>query len=195
VRPADVLAAHGVASNDVRDGVQFAINACPSQGAMDIFVEPFLPRPHLVIFGASPVACALAELAARMGFFVTAAAPRAEHEKLGAAQRLVDGFTLPGHDSKPRHAVVATQGSGDLAALAAALESQAGSVAFVGSRRKATVLKAKLAAQGHVAARVDVIQAPAGLDIGAITPDEIALSIVAALIVEQRHGQRLGGRI
>jgi len=190
VQPADVLAARGVTPREARDGVEFATNACPSRGTMDIFVEPFLPRPHLAVFGASPVASALAELAARMGFFVTAAAPRAEHEKLPAAHALVDGFVVPAAARPVRFAVVATQGSGDLAALTAALQCGASLVAFVGSRQKAAVLKEKLAQAGHAPARLDAIQAPAGLDLGAITPDEIALSIVAALIAELRRGQR-----
>ena len=139
VQPADVLAAQGVTPNDARDGIQFAINACPSQGTMDIFVEPFLPRPNLLIFGASPVAIALAELAARMGFFVTVAAPLAGHEKLALAHRLLDGFKLPSVGLAARFVVVATQGSGDLAALTEALKCEAGKIAFVGSRKKASV--------------------------------------------------------
>jgi xanthine dehydrogenase accessory factor len=189
VQPADVLAAQGISPSQAQDGIQFATNSCPSQGTMDIFVEPFLPRPHLLILGASPVAAALAELAARMGLFVTAAAPRAEHGTLAAAARLIDGFAIP-EDAPPRFIVVATQGSGDLAALTVALRSGATSIAFVGSSKKAAALKSKLAAEGHAAARLAAIQAPAGLDLGAITPDEIALSIVAALIAEHRRGQR-----
>lgn len=190
VQPADVLAAKGVAPNDAREGIQFAINACPSQGTMDIFVEPFLPRPHLLIFGASPVAAALAEFAVRMGFFVTAAALAADHEKLAPAHRLIDGFKLPASGLGARFVVVATQGSGDLAALSEALRGDAATIAFVGSRKKASVLRQKLFQEGHAQARLDAIQAPAGLDLGAITPDEIALSIVAALVAEHRRGHR-----
>jgi len=190
VQPADVLAAKGVAPNTAREGIQFASNACPSRGTMDIFVEPFLPRPNLLIFGASPVAAALAEFAARMGFFVTAAALAADHHKLRAAHRLIDGFKLPASGLAARFVVVATQGSGDLAALSEALHCDAARIAFVGSRKKASVLKEKLAREGVPQARLEEIQAPAGLDLGAITPDEIALSIVAALIAENRRGHR-----
>jgi xanthine dehydrogenase accessory factor len=90
--------------------------------------------------------------------------------------------------------VVARQGSGDPAALAAALALALAApyTAFVGSRKKAAVLKAKLALDGTAPAPLAARQAPAGIEIGAITPDEIALSILAALIAERRRGQRIG---
>jgi len=70
--PGDLLTDLGVAAGVERDGVQFARNRCPSQGTMDVFVEPVLPRPILVVFGASPVAVALSDLAPRFGYRVTA---------------------------------------------------------------------------------------------------------------------------
>jgi len=193
VQPADVLAAQGMQPNVARDGVEFAANSCPSQGTMDIFVEPFLPRPHLLIFGASPVAVALADLASRMGFRASIAAPGVTSEKFPAADRLIDGFAIPPDVPAVNFAVVATQGSGDLAALAAALALDAPYTAFVGSRKKAEVLKTMLARQGTPPGPLAALHAPAGIDIGAITPDEIAFSILAALIAERRRGQRSTG--
>jgi xanthine dehydrogenase accessory factor len=64
-----------------RGGVFYAKNSCPSQGTMDVFVEPVLPSPRLLIFGASPVAVALARLAPSMGFAVTVPAAPEEHER------------------------------------------------------------------------------------------------------------------
>ncbi len=78
IAPKEGLDELGVAPGEDRDGVTFAKNACPSQGTMDIFVEPVLPLPHLLILGASPVAVALARLAPGFGFEVTAAAAAAE---------------------------------------------------------------------------------------------------------------------
>jgi xanthine dehydrogenase accessory factor len=186
VQPADALAAQGLQAGQAKDGVEFAKSACPSRGTMDIFIEPFLPRPQLAIYGASPVAVALAELAQRMAFFVTVAAPPEQHRRFREVDRLVEGFTLPGGGDGLDFAVVATQGSGDTAALTAALNSHAHHVAFVGSRRKAEVLVQALASAGISADRLALVRAPAGLDIGAITPDEIAFSIVAELIALRR---------
>ncbi len=190
VQPEDVLASQGLRPGDARDGVQFAHNGCPSRGSMDIFIEPFLPLPHVVIAGASPVAVALAELAARMSFFVTVAAPAAEHAKFPTAAGRVDGYALPASGNPIGYVIVATQGSGDTAALTAALRTDAPYVAFVGSRKKVAVLKAALAESGIPADRLATLRAPAGLDLGAITPDEIAFSIVAEMIELRRHGHR-----
>jgi xanthine dehydrogenase accessory factor len=84
--------------------------------------------------------------------------------------------------------VVSTQGRGDEAALTAALAVDADYVAFVGSRKKAAALKAALAARGVQPERLDRLKAPAGLDLGAITPDEIAISILAEIIALRRRG-------
>jgi xanthine dehydrogenase accessory factor len=89
-----------------------------------------------------------------------------------------------------RYVVIATQGRGDEAALRAALSAEAEYVAFVGSVRKAEVLKAKLAADGVALGRLAELKAPAGLDLGAITPDEIALSILAEVVAVRRKKQR-----
>ncbi len=190
VQPVDVLAAQGLHAGDSKDGVQFANNACPSQGTMDIFVEPFLPRPHLAIFGASPVAVALAELALRMEFFVTVAATKEDHEKFTKADRMIDGFKLSPDGNHADYIVVSTQGSGDNAALTAAMNTDTSYVAFVGSRKKVAFLIKKLKEDGVSANRLASLRAPAGLDLGAITPDEIAFSIVAELIALRRRGQR-----
>src|SRR6476659_9722535 len=75
VWPGDVLEEQGVAPGDERDGVRFAKNMCPSQGSMDIFVEPVLPLPQVVVCGSSPVAVAVADFAKRGGFAVRFAHP------------------------------------------------------------------------------------------------------------------------
>jgi xanthine dehydrogenase accessory factor len=86
--------------------------------------------------------------------------------------------------------VVSTQGKGDEAALRAAVAIEAEYHAFVGSRRKMAALHEKLVANGVAPEAIDRVKAPAGLDLGAITPEEIAMSILAEITVERRRGQR-----
>ena len=86
--------------------------------------------------------------------------------------------------------MISTQGKGDEAALKASVGIEACYHAFVGSRRKMAVLREKLIAADIDAAALDRIKAPAGLDLGAITPEEIAMSILAEITVERRRGQR-----
>jgi len=155
---------------------------------MDVFVEPVLPRPQIVVCGTSPVAVAVAQLARRLGFALTVCAPGAEQSAFTDADRRIEGFALPVKESGARFVVIATQGRGDEAALQAALAIEAQYVAFVGSRKKAEALKASLAGSGVDAERLAKLKAPAGLDLGAITPDEIAISILAEIIAVRRGG-------
>jgi xanthine dehydrogenase accessory factor len=190
VLPQEELDAGGVAPGETRDAVQFHRSACPSGGSLDIFVEPMLPRPVLIVCGASPVARAVAELAGRSGFAVTVAAPAEDLGNLPDAERRIEGFELPPQDAGERFIVVATQGKRDAEALRAALQTEAPYVAFVGSRRKAQSLAERLRGEGLAAERLARLRAPAGLDIGAITPEEIALSIVAEVVELRRRGSR-----
>jgi xanthine dehydrogenase accessory factor len=194
VQPPDALDQQGVKGGDEQAGVRFATNMCPSQGTMDVFIEPVLPRPQVVICGSSPVAVAVAGLARRAGFAVTVCAPAAEQPAFGEADRRIEGFALPVDEAAARYVVVSTQGRGDEAALLAALAADVDYVAFVGSRRKAETLKATLAQRGVAAERLAKLKAPAGLDLGAITPDEIAISIVAE-IVAVRRGKHSRGSV
>lgn len=190
VQPENLLAELGVRPGESRDGIRFANNMCPSKGTMDIFVEPVLPHPSLVILGASPVALSLATQARALGYHVTIAAPSSDFVETPDADVRVDGFE-PGYlNEAKRFVVVSTQGKGDEAALKAALTIDAAYRAFVGSRRKMTALRDKLINAGVAAAALDRIKAPAGLDLGAITPEEIAMSILAEITTERRRGQR-----
>ncbi|WP_432347141.1 XdhC/CoxI family protein [Shinella yambaruensis] len=190
VQPKELLAEHGVTAGELREGIQFSANMCPSKGTMDIFIEPVLPRPALVVFGASPVAIAVVEQAALLGFHVTLAAPAADRAAPPMADVVVDGFAIAEPPAGKIFALVATQGSGDLAALQAALALEADYYGFVGSGRKMASLKADLSRAGIPAERLDRIKGPAGLDLGAITPEEIALSILAEILVIRRRDQR-----
>jgi xanthine dehydrogenase accessory factor len=192
VQPPDLLADRGVEPGQEQEGVRFAKNMCPSQGTMDIFVEPVLPRPQVVICGSSPVAVAVADLAKRTGFAVTVCAPAAEQPAFGDADRRIEGYALPVDEAAARYVVVSTQGRGDEAALLAALAVDVDYVAFVGSRKKAEALKATLAKRGVPAERLAKLKAPAGLDLGAITPDEIAISILAEIVAVRRSTHSRG---
>lgn len=190
IQPEDLLAEIGVESGDHREGVQFAKNMCPSKGTMDIFVEPVLPRPSLAIFGSSPVAVALAQQAPSIGFDITICAPAEDQSTFPDTGNLLDGFDIPLNSNSERYFIVSTQGRGDLAALEAALNADAKHIAFVGSRRKIASLKEKLGEKGIEKSVLSRLHGPAGLDLGAITPEEIALSILAELLMVRRMGQR-----
>ena len=190
VRPEDLLAELGIKPGETREGVRFASNLCPSKGTMDIFVEPVLPHPSLVILGASPVALSLAAQARVLGYHITLAAPAADLAAAPDAHVIVDSFAPRHLNEARRFVVVSTQGKGDEAALKSAVAIDAAYHAFVGSRRKMAALRARLIADGVDAAAIDRIKAPAGLDLGAITPEEIAMSILAEITIERRRGQR-----
>jgi xanthine dehydrogenase accessory factor len=192
VWPEDALAQQGVEPGRERAGVRFAKNMCPSQGSMDIFVEPVLPQPWVVVCGSSPVAVAVADFAKHSGFAVTVCAPAAEQSAFDAADRRIEGYALPVQEAGARYVVVSTQGRGDEAALLAALAIEADYIAFVGSRKKADALKSALRDRGVAPERLAKLKAPAGLDLGAITPDEIAIAILAE-IVAVRRGKQLRG--
>jgi xanthine dehydrogenase accessory factor len=193
VQPENLLAELGVQPGENRDGVRFASNMCPSKGTMDVFVEPVLPHPSLVILGGSPVALSLATQARQLGYHVTVAAPRADLPGTPDADVLIDGFELAKLTKARRFVVVSTQGKGDEAALRMAVATPATYHAFVGSRRKMAALREKLIGEGIEAAAIDRVKAPAGLDLGAITPEEIAMSILAEITLERRRGQRVAG--
>ena len=190
VQPEDMLAELGVKPGENREGIRFASNMCPSKGTMDIFVEPVLPHPSLVIFGASPVAMSLAAQARQLGYHVTLAVPVADLAGEPDAHVIIDGFEPRYLNDARRFVVVSTQGKGDEAALKHAMAVKAEYHAFVGSRRKMIALSEKLVASGVAREAIDRVKAPAGLDLGAITPEEIAMSILAEITVERRRGQR-----
>jgi xanthine dehydrogenase accessory factor len=188
VQPPDLLEEQGHNAGEEEDGVRFAKNMCPSQGTMDIFVEPVLPRPQIVVCGSSPVAVVFADFARQVGFAVTVCAPAAEQPAFAEADKRIEGYALPVEETGARYIFVSTQGRGDEAALAAALAVDVDYVGFVGSRRKAEALREVLAKRGVPADRLANLKAPAGLDLGAITPEEIAISILAE-IVRVRRGK------
>jgi xanthine dehydrogenase accessory factor len=147
-----------------------------------------LPARELLIVGASPVARALCSLADITGFAVTVAAPKADPEAFPGARRVWEPWPEdPTATGSAAWAVVATQGKQDEQGLRFALASNATRIAFVASARKADKLRAALLEGGAAPERVDAIIAPAGLDIGARTPEEIALAILAQVVRDYRQ--------
>lgn len=184
VRPEEELARAGAAAGEEREGVLFAANLCPSRGTLDLFVEPVLPATELVLFGESPVALATVELALRLGYRVRVAVE--DPAAAGFPAQVTPLDESPGTPAALRFVLVATQGRNDRAALERALAIPARWHGFVGSR-------AKLAALAEALGLVDLaerVECPAGLPIGAIEPEEIALSILARLTELRRSGRR-----
>ncbi|MGP6086131.1 XdhC family protein [Antarctobacter jejuensis] len=149
------------------DGAQVYRSGCPSGGTVDLLIEPFELPPRLVILGETPIAEALAGHGALAGYRVLRDTSDAE---------------LTARD----FVVVASQGVKDGDRLLAALESGARRVSMVASRKKAGVLAQRLLDQGVSPDRVARLKAPAGLDIGAVDPQEIALSIMAEIVAWRR---------
>jgi xanthine dehydrogenase accessory factor len=175
-------------SDDTEEGVIDFGMTCHSGGTLDIFVDPVVNRARLLIIGASPAAQTLSGLAPRVGFAVTAAFPGADRELFPDADRIVDGFE--GIElAAPGFVVVSTQGKRDEAGLEAALATGAEYITFIASERKADKLKQYLKERGHDHARVDGIVSPAGVEIGAETPEEIALSVLAGVVQARRGGR------
>ena len=174
---------------DLGDVLEFGM-ACHSGGTLELFVDPVLPRARLVVIGASPVAASLTQLAPRVGFAVTLVAHEVDAAAYPDAQQVIasdDVATVVAQVDAGSWVVVATQGRRDVQALRLALALKARQVSFVASARKAQVLKDSLVAAGDDASAVAGIVAPAGYPMAATTPEEIALSVLAA-VVSQRRG-------
>ena len=174
---------------ELGDVLEFGM-ACHSGGTIDLFVDPFLPPDQLVVIGDSAVAVALSTLAPRVGLQVSAVAHGTEPACFPDAARVVacdDGAAVAAAIAPGAFVVVATQGRRDLQGLRAALALRARKVFFVASARKAQVLRATLVESGSDASEVAAIVAPAGHAIGAQTPEEIALSVLAAVVATRRN--------
>ncbi len=176
------------AERTLGDVLEFGM-ACHSGGTLELFVDPVLPATRLTVFGDSPVARALAGLAPRVGMRVAVVAQGARNDAYPDAACVIDSDDAAGVRELlggGGYAVVATQGRRDLQGLKAALALQPHFLWFVASTRKADVLRQSLVSAGEHAESVARIIAPAGASIGAQTPEEIALSVLAAVVAAQR---------
>jgi xanthine dehydrogenase accessory factor len=139
--------------------------ACSSGGTVEIYVEPVLPPLRLAVFGSTPVSAALARLGEAMGYRV----------ERGSDARI-----------RGAHVLIATMGDDDAEALESALAGGPAYVGLVASRKRFESLRAELGARGVSREALERVVSPAGLDIGARTPEEIALSVLAQMVAERR---------
>jgi xanthine dehydrogenase accessory factor len=162
-------------------------------GEMEVFVEPLIPAPPLVVCGGGHVAQALVPLAKQVGFspiLVEEAEEMATPERFPDAARIIDSFDPRDWKDVPLDAgsyvVIVTRDHAQDQALLEHFLSRSGPepayLGLIGSRRKIEMFKQRLTARGVEAARFERLHAPIGLDIGAETPEEIAVAIVAELI-------------
>ena len=149
----------GPGDQDAIDGAVTVHNPCISGGALEIFLEPHLPKPRLRVVGDTPIATALAELGRSAGFHV-------------ATDAAADDEAV----------VVASHGRDEEQALAAALEAGVPYVGLVASRKRGPTVIEALEAEDR-----ERVHTPAGLDLGARTPEEIALSILAEIVATRRR--------
>ncbi len=170
------------------DGVIELVMTCHSGGTLEIYVEPHLPAPVLWVAGTTPIASALASLGAAAGWRVTVIDPVAEPDAFPTAERVLTGTDLAGMDSGVTpYVVIATQGIWDEEAAASALTRDAAYVGLVASPTRANVVRTWLRDEAGVPdERLAALRAPAGLDLGAETAEEVALSILAELVQVRR---------
>jgi xanthine dehydrogenase accessory factor len=176
-----------------RPGVAVFPMTCHSGGSVEIYLEPILPAPRLTVFGESPTARALLELAAAMGYSVSA--PFAGGANAAAGESAAQGAgpmaelapeAVPAASRPLCFAVVATMGERDEEAIRAALALRPAYLGVVASAKRFAQLRQTLLAQGVPASALDSIRSPAGVAIGAQAPEEIAISVLAE-IVQRRH--------
>ncbi len=178
VRPkAEVTADHD------SDGVEIHPSGCPGRGRADVFIEPVMPKPPLIVIGASDTAYALADIAAGLSVDVV------------PIEKATDGASALRQHAGLDHGfiVIATQGAGDHAALTAALATDTPYIAFIASCAKVAAIRKRLAAEGVADTALARLRSPAGLSIGAKTPAEIAIAVLAE-IISLRHAASKEGK-
>lgn len=147
--------------------------SCQSEGALQIYLEPVVPVPHLVIVGDSPMAASLAGMAAQLDWRV---------------ERLTGAEFSEGMVGAASIVVVATQGHGDEDVIASALKAAPAYVGVVASRRRAEAVHEHLRSQGVSVAELESLRMPAGLDLGSTTHKEVAVAILAELVQLRADG-------
>jgi xanthine dehydrogenase accessory factor len=167
---ANVDSNHEVAHDQGSVTVQ---NPCLSGGAIEVFLEPYLPPPRLIVAGDTPIAVALLRLARELG--------------LDAVPGRGGDSGSPAPSAEALAVVVAAHGRDERAILHAALEAGVPYVGLVASRRRGSAVLEALREDGVSEELLQRIDTPAGLDIGARTPSEVALSILASVIEVRRR--------
>ncbi len=158
----------------IPEGITVVPISCQSEGALEVYIEPVVPVPHLVVVGVSPMATALADLARVLGW----RAEVRDWTEFSAAH--ADGRSM---------VVVATQGHGDEEAIEQAVAARPAYLGLVGSRRRGAAVLGYLADRGVPQDQLDRVRVPAGLDLGRTAHAEIAVSILAELVKLRAAGQ------
>jgi len=164
-------------------------------GTLEIFIEPVLPPALLYIFGAGHVAYSLYKIATIAGFDVTVIDDResyANRERFPEAREVIaddfDAVTARLNPPEGSYIVIVTRGHrDDMRVLRGAVNMRARYLGMIGSRRKTISIYKELEREGISAEKFANVHAPVGLEIGAVTPEEIATAIVAEMIAERRH--------
>ena len=175
------------------EGARSAPMACASEGALDVYLQPMLPPPHVVVVGRSPAVGTLASLARALGWAATivddggVGADRAD----GVPVVTTLDLSKVGVDARTC-IVVATQGHYDEDALEVALATEAGYVGLVASRSRAVEVSELLRHRGVEPGALARVQAPAGLDLGKIDHEEIAVAVLAELVAQRAAGRLAG---
>jgi xanthine dehydrogenase accessory factor len=167
-------------------------------GTLDVFIEPVLPRALLYIFGGGHVSVNLYRVAQNAGFDVIVVDDReayANRQRFPEAQQVIaedfDQAMAKLSPPKSAYIVIVTRGHrDDMRVLRWAVQTKARYVGMIGSKRKTIAIFSELEREGLSAVLFDRVHAPIGLDIGAITPEEIAVSITAELIAVRRNVER-----
>ena len=182
------LSKDGPAEGRRSDGIVELTMSCHSGGTLEIYVEPRLPAPSLWVVGTTPIATALATLGAATGWRVSVFDPLADPSAFPGVERVLTegGLRVVDPETSP-YALVATQGIWDEEAVERLLRrDQVSYVGLIASPTRAAVLRSWLADEGVPAERIAALRAPAGMDIGAETPEEVAVSILAELTLVRR---------
>jgi len=167
--------------------------SCTSEGALEVFLEPMLPQPHVVAVGRSPAVRTLTHLAAALDWRVTVIDDDGRPEDHPGASEVVTALTMPeGVDSRTS-IVIATQGHYDEPALEAALATDAGYIGLVASAKRAETVLGYLSDRGVPKEQLDRITAPAGIDLGPIQHREIGLAVLAELVAMRAVGELSDG--
>ena len=172
------------------DGTTLHKSSCPSGGTVEVFLEPMKATRRLIVLGSSPIARTLVAIARTIGYRTIVGASDANVQDMEAADEVCPDFATAASQAGPNDALVlSTQGQRDREALRAALASSAGYIGMVASRHKFQTLIQDLAHDPQLGARIADIHAPAGLDIKAVEPEEIALSIISQIVALRRSRQ------
>lgn len=160
---------------------------CQSRGEVEVYIEPVLPKPQILIFGKSHIARAIATVAKAIGYRVHVVMSTIEGDVFPEVDSLIELADFKGGDGfRNSYIVVCTQGESDAQALAKAVSIDTPYISFVASRRKAAAIFAEARQLGVKMDQLKKVKSPAGIDIGAKLHEEVAVSILAEIIREFR---------